>query len=278
MPQDEAAGVEVSVPPRLSQPLHPFSNHLCHSALSVPGDEHVDTPGRPRHRSRARSEDAAEALPVTPPVLEPLVPQRAICSADEDIEAAWAPGADGGLRGKDPAEALPITPPVLEPFVPKRAVRTANEHVDSALVPGAPRQATTSGSRRGSPSRSSRSRTTCARARYLFRGRKHRGDPSPRNSAPGPEVRTPSRLSHPLQVMPSLCPPSVEAASNSASNSRASRGHYCNRRRVVKCGSKVLRLVPCEEGPHRRVVGDELRARALHLHCAHGVLLLSPQA
>src|SRR5919108_67198 len=35
-PHETAAGALVRTPPRLSQPLQPFSYHLCHMRLSVP--------------------------------------------------------------------------------------------------------------------------------------------------------------------------------------------------------------------------------------------------
>src|SRR4249919_3355335 len=35
-PQDTAAGALVRIPPKSSQPLHPFWYHLCHMWLSVP--------------------------------------------------------------------------------------------------------------------------------------------------------------------------------------------------------------------------------------------------
>ena len=92
---EATAGPDVSTPPRLSQPDQPSWYHLCHSALSVPRDEHVDPAVAPRDRRRAAGQYPAEALPAGPAVLPPLVPERAVGAANEDVKAPVRPRRHG---------------------------------------------------------------------------------------------------------------------------------------------------------------------------------------
>ena len=161
--------------PRLSQPLQPFWYHLCHSALSVPDDEDVDAarcstrPRRGRMSARRRGSPSRSSRSGTT-----CARARCRCPRTNTSSRPAAQRADRGLRGEHAAEALPAAPAVLVPLVPQRAVRAAHERRRCGRCPRRRQRATRSARRRGSPSRSSRSGTTCATGRCQCPARRRR--------------------------------------------------------------------------------------------------------
>ena len=192
--QDDAAGVEVRTPPRLSQSLQPPSNHLCQSALSVPATKTSIRPGAQEATLRARREDPAEALPVAPSVVEPPVPERAVRPAREHVEPALLQEQHGGSEVRTP----PRLSQPLHPFsnhLCQSALSVPRTKTSTRPSPHAAAAGDEVSTPPGSPNRSTRSRTTCARGRCPSRGRRRRASP-----LPGARART--RRQHALETLP----------------------------------------------------------------------------
>ena len=119
-PQETAPGSELS-PPRVdSHSDQPPEYQRCQSA-SCRGRR------RPGVRARradvgSRAQPASERFPVRPAVLVPLVPERVVLAAGEDVDPAGPPGDGAGVGGESAPERLPVRPTVLVPLVPDRGV------------------------------------------------------------------------------------------------------------------------------------------------------------